>query len=428
MDRRQFLQTGATTLAASALAQAAGAQAPRPPTAGAAPQAAPAPAAAAPKKLKIDAYSRHLQWLREPNQVAEAVIEMGFDGLDVTVRPYPGHVDPAKVATELPAFVNAIRRNGLQVVQMACPINDASTPHAEAILDAAASLGIHHYWGGNWQYDQTKPIMPQLEALKPRVEKLVALNRKYNSNFMSHTRSGPGTVGNAIWDALHVLREFDPRHVSLHWDAGHSTLAGANNTWALSLRAAGPYVGGISIKDELLELAFENPEGGPFRGTPESLNTRPPRGGPGGPGGPGGVPGGAPRPPVSQAAEQEAAERGVQGPPPAGGVPPRPPGPPGGPRQGQGQGRPAGRGGGGQTNPWRVKYVPLGMGLVNLPLLAEVLKEIDFSGPVEIQAEYPLGGAESAQEKITLPRAMVLGAMKRDRLTLKAAFEPAGLL
>ena len=68
------------------------------------------------------------------------------------------------------------------------------------------------------------------------------------------------------------------------------------------------------------------------------------------------------------------------------------------------------------------------MGQVDLPRLAEVLKEINFSGPAEIQSEYPNGGADNASDKLTLPRAMVLGAMKRDLLTLKAAFGPAGII
>jgi hypothetical protein len=61
-------------------------------------------------------------------------------------------------------------------------------------------------------------------------------------------------------------------------------------------------------------------------------------------------------------------------------------------------------------------------------LLASILREIQFQGPVEIQAEYPNGGAENAQDKISLPRAMVLGAMKHDLLTLKAAFAASELL
>jgi len=86
-----------------------------------------------------------------------------------------------------------------------------------------------------------------------------------------------------------------------------------------------------------------------------------------------------------------------------------------------------GRGGAESPNGWRVRQVPLGTGMVNLPLLAQVMKEINFSGPIEVQCEYPMGGAENAMDKITIPRAMVLGTMKRDRLVLKQALTAAGL-
>jgi sugar phosphate isomerase/epimerase len=75
-----------------------------------------------------------------------------------------------------------------------------------------------------------------------------------------------------------------------------------------------------------------------------------------------------------------------------------------------------------------VRQVPLGTGMIDLAQVAAILKEINFSGPIEVQAEYPNGGAENAQDKITLPKAMVLGAMKRDLLALKMAFGPSGLL
>src|SRR5215475_11258248 len=110
MDRRKFFQAGLGSIAAQVAVRAA--------------QTA-TPAEPAVKMLKVDAYSRHLQWLRTADEVAEAAIEMGYDGVDITVRPYPGHVDPTKVATDLPPFVNTIRKHGLQVVTMTCPITDA---------------------------------------------------------------------------------------------------------------------------------------------------------------------------------------------------------------------------------------------------------------------------------------------------------------
>jgi sugar phosphate isomerase/epimerase len=314
MDRRQFLQAGGT----AALALQARAQT----TAG--------PAG----KLKVDAYSRHLQWLRTADEVAEAAAEMGYDGVDITVRPYPGHVEPMRVMQDLPGFVNAIRKRGLQVVEITTNIADADSPHAEEILRTASELGIKYYWWGTFRYQPGKPVMQQLDALKPRVAKLAALNAKYNMTAMYHTYSG-NAVGAPIWDMLYVLRDFSPEQVGFHCDIGHMTNAGGNGTWVTNLRAAGAYVRGVSVKDSYIE---KNAEG-----------------------------------------------------------------------------------------EWRVRYVPLGEGNVQLPQFAAILKEINFSGPVEIQAEYPNGGAENAQDKITLPREQVLGAMKKDLQVLRRAFGTAGL-
>lgn len=376
---------------------------------------AQAPAAG---KLKIDAYSRHLQWLRDPNEVAEAVNEMGFQGLDITVRTYPGHVNPEKVAQELPPFVAAIRKHGIQVTAITTNIADADSPFAEDILRAASGAGITHFWWGSFRYEAGKPVMAQLDALKPRVAKLAELSRKYKMKAMYHTYSGETLMGSALWDLLYVFKEFDPAQISFHWDAGHQTNAGGNNTWAVSLRAAGPYIGGVSVKDSLFESTIPTPVGGgPFADHPNATAAGGPGGGgPPGARGPGGPPG---------AARGPGGGPGVAGGPGAPGQQRGPGGPPsGGPGGGRGPGGPGGRSAGN----WRVRHVPLGMGLVNLPLLAKVLKEINFAGPIEIQSEYPLGGADSAQDKITLPRAIVLGAMKRDRLVLQQALAAEGLM
>jgi len=374
----------------------------------ASPQAPPSPAA----KLKVDAYSRHLQWLRTADEVAEASVEMGFDGVDLTVRPYPGHVDPEKVARDLPPFVNTLRRHGLRVVTITCPITDADSPNAERILQTASSLGITHYWWGTFRYEQGKPVMEQLEALKPRVGKLAALNAKYKMKAMYHTYSGASSVGAAIWDFLYVLRNFDPAQVSFHYDIGHMTNAGGNGTWALNLRSAGPYIGGVSAKDSVMERNLEVTGGGPY--TAEMAAAAAAAGGGRGRGGPGEGPGGP-------GARGGGAGRGGDT---AGG------GPPAEGRGGRGGGGRGGPGAGGAASfpTWRIRQVPLGTGVVDLKQFGAILKEIHFSGPMEVQAEYPNGGAQNAQDKITLPRAQVLGAMKRDLLALREAFAPSGLV
>ena len=49
-------------------------------------------------ELTISLFSKHLQFL-DYNEVASAVAEMGFDGLDLTVRP-KGHVLPKRVTDD----------------------------------------------------------------------------------------------------------------------------------------------------------------------------------------------------------------------------------------------------------------------------------------------------------------------------------------
>jgi len=349
--------------------------------------------------LKVDIYSRHLQWLRTADEVADAAIEMGFDGVNVTVRPYPGHVDPDNVAKELPPFVTTIRKRGLLVRSITTNISDADAG-AERIVAAASSLGITHYWWGTYRYDLKQPINEQLDALKPRVAKIAALSEKYRMTACYHTYSMPGTVGSVMWDLLSLLKPFDPKFVGFHYDTGHESHH-INGLWEVNLRAAGPYIAALAVKDYAPEqnLGLKG-EGGPYTG-------------------PAGVLGG----------------RGDGPPPGAGGRSAGPGGGSGGPQRGAGPGRggdPSGRGGRGSAdgpgaawaagNGWRTRSVPLGMGMVNLPQLATALKDLHFSGPIEIQAEYPNGGADSAQDYITLPREQVLGAMKRDLLTLRRGF------
>ena len=78
--------------------------------------------------------------------------------------------------------------------------------------------------------------------------------------------------------------------------------------------------------------------------------------------------------------------------------------------------------GGGWTSP----YVPMGRASSIIFRYATVLRDIGFNGPMELEAEYPLGGAESGADKITLPRAQVIGSLKRDVLTIRAAFGAVG--
>jgi hypothetical protein len=416
MDRREFLHTSfIATLAGrvpsdGALVRAsASEQADRPGSQQTTESVAP------PRRLIMDAYTRHLQWIRSADEIAEAAIEMTCGGVNPTIQPYPGHIDPSRVAQELPAFVKTMQKHGLRVKQVrGGNQTDVNAPNVEAMIGTMGQLGITHYWIGTDNYDLTKPILPQLDAIKVKVEAFVKVNQKHGTTLMYHTRAGASAVGSVVWDLVYVMKDFDPKYVGLHWDSGHMSHH-ASNMWELLMRTAGPYVVAMGWKDRSWQqnLGFLG-EGGPYPG-PQGVAAA--AAGRSGPGGTAGAPPGGGR----------GAGGGGRGGVAAGGAPPTAGGPPGGgARSGRAlplplAGNTFARGGG-----WSSPYVAMGTGLVDLFRYADVLRDIGFDGPMELQAEYPNGGAESGSDKLTLPRAQVIGNLKRDVLTIRAAFQQSG--
>jgi hypothetical protein len=131
--------------------------------------------------------------------VAEAAIEMVCGGVCPTVQEYPGHIDPATVGQELPAFVKRVRSHGLRVTQIKGPaLKDATEPNAERIIATAAQAGCTHYSIGGYTYDFSKPLAPQLDAVKLRIEKLVRVSEKHRITFAYAPVAGAASVGGPV--------------------------------------------------------------------------------------------------------------------------------------------------------------------------------------------------------------------------------------
>lgn len=294
--------------------------------------ASPSPAAPA-GGLKVSIFSKHLQFL-EGEALAQGAAEIGFDGIDIAVRK-GGHVEPAQVVRDLPALIGIIHQHGLEVPMITTDIVDPDSPYAEDVLRSIEKLGIHRYRWGGFTYDYKSPLAAQLDALKPRVARLAALNKKYGVTAMYHTHSGAGVVGASIWDLYIILRDFDPNAVAVNYDVGHATLEGGLGGWINSFYISKPHLRGIAIKDCMW-----------------SKNA---------------------------------------------------------------------------TGRWNGNFVPLGAGMVHFQQYFGMLKESGFSGPVQLHFEYPLGGAENGNRKLTMSQNDVFAAMKRDLQQLRTYLKDAQL-
>src|SRR5262245_43166535 len=132
LNRRSFIQTAAGAAAFVFAAPDAGAQ------------------RAAGFRGTLCLFSKHLPRMNG-RELGRAVKALGFEGVDLTVRA-GGHVDPKRVAVDLPVFVDAIRHEGLAVPMITTELISDEDPVAQPTLETAARLKIPFYKAGYYRY------------------------------------------------------------------------------------------------------------------------------------------------------------------------------------------------------------------------------------------------------------------------------------
>jgi L-ribulose-5-phosphate 3-epimerase len=208
------------------------------------------PASKDPDAFKISVFSKHLQWL-DYTDMAKAVADIGFDGVDLTVRPQ-GHVLPENVERELPKAAEAVNKAGKKIYMLTTAIEDADDPVTEKILRTASSLGIRHYRTGWGHYDDRKSVEENIRYYQDKLAGLARLNEKYSISGEYQNHSGVASdgiyFGGAIWDIAGILKAINSKWIGSQYDIYHATVEGAN-TWPIGLKLISPYIRSIVVKD-----------------------------------------------------------------------------------------------------------------------------------------------------------------------------------
>lgn len=197
------------------------------------------------KGLEVHLFSKHLQFLNY-NDLSEAAKEMGFDGLDLTVRP-GGHVLPEGVEEDLPKAVEAMKSFGLSPQLMTTTITDASNSQTETILKTAAEQGIQYYRMGWLKYPENKTIQQSLEVFTTQFEALEKMNKKFGVHGAYQNHAGK-YMGSSIWDLYQVLEHRSAEWMGCQYDIRHAYVEGGFS-WELGLKLIRDFIRTIVIKD-----------------------------------------------------------------------------------------------------------------------------------------------------------------------------------
>lgn len=193
----------------------------------------------------IHLFSKHLQFLNY-DDLARAAADLGFDGLDLTVRP-GGHVEPARVATDLPKAVAAMRKAGLKPLMMTTAISDPADPLTRAVLQAAAREGIRYYRMAWFQYPAAGSLPEAIAGFRQKINGLAKLNQELGVQGAYQNHAGT-YVGASLWEIHELLRETPRGAMGCQYDIRHATVEGGMS-WTTGLRLIAPRINSIDIKD-----------------------------------------------------------------------------------------------------------------------------------------------------------------------------------
>ena len=200
--------------------------------------------------FRFSIFSKTLQWLNY-SEMAKVVADLGFDGIDLTVRA-DGHVLPERVEEDLPKAMEAAKKSGINIYSIVTSISNVEDSVTEKILKTASSLGIGHY-RMNWlNYNEAKTIEENLTSIQSVMGKLTVLNEKYKirGEYQNHSgRFKPEPYfGSSIWDLHSVLKNSNSPWLGSQYDIMHAMVEGAYS-WDMNFKLLNPFVYSLAIKD-----------------------------------------------------------------------------------------------------------------------------------------------------------------------------------
>ena len=195
--------------------------------------------------MKLMMFVKHLQSL-PIEQAASQMRELGFEGMDLTVRP-SGVVKPEDVRTELPKVVRIVASRGLRVplitTDLLCADEDAI-----ATFETAAALGIGEIKLGYHKYRAFGTFRQTLDQMYRDLDGIEALAKRLNVRANLHIHSGDHMTAQAsiVWG---LIRDRDPAAIGAYVDPGHMFTEGGRDAWRQGLDLLGDRITLVAIKD-----------------------------------------------------------------------------------------------------------------------------------------------------------------------------------
>jgi sugar phosphate isomerase/epimerase len=195
--------------------------------------------------LDINIFSKHLQFL-DYKATGEMAAEMGFSGVDLTVRPN-GHVLPESVKIELPKAVKDIRASGVSCKMITTSIASIDNPLDVDVLNIAASEKIDYYRTNWFKYKEDLSMPDSLRFYQNEIKKLEDLNEKLGLVGCYQNHAGVN-IGASYWEIYKILETVNPEYFGTQYDIRHAMVEGGYS-WENGMQLLNKNIKVIVLKD-----------------------------------------------------------------------------------------------------------------------------------------------------------------------------------
>jgi sugar phosphate isomerase/epimerase len=180
-------------------------------------------------------------------ELAAKAQELGFDGIDVSVRP--GHpVNPDNVATALPAAVTVWKERGLVCPLATAPVTlvNPDAPEVQPLYAGCAVAGVPRVKIGFFPFTPGEDYWARVQAARRALEGFARVGEQYGVQTVYQVHSGP-VLGSNCAGLMHLLSGLDPRWVGAYPDVGHMVLDGED--YPMGLAMVREYLSIVAVKD-----------------------------------------------------------------------------------------------------------------------------------------------------------------------------------
>lgn len=195
--------------------------------------------------LEINIFSKHLQFL-DVKGAAQVAAELGFDGIDLTVRP-KGHIEPESVSKDLAQAIKSIETAGSSCKMITTAIEKASKPLDQELIRMAGKAGIEFYRSNWFKYLDDRSMEASIELYQNEIQQLSELNRQ--SGIVGCYQNHAGTkIGGSFWELQMLLESANKEYFGVQFDIRHAVAEGGYS-WENGLRLLHQNIKTIVLKD-----------------------------------------------------------------------------------------------------------------------------------------------------------------------------------